>query len=790
MKYYQVQLNFDYRDKYYYSSEVDIPLYARVLVLFNRSLRTGIVTEEVFIDEINPFIEYKPVIEQIDMNSLFTEDLITLAHWMSRYYQCSLGRVLFTMLPAPLQVEISTDVKMVFLPIDRHANEHLLASCLVQDIWKPIHELRAPLNTIPMYKTIEQAEENGWLQVRRTCDSKIKPKQLLFYSLCVPTLSTKLTIKQQAALDEIISLGDNACSATFSEAVTPSLLKALLSKGFISSEYRPVSIITGVQNKVDKSPLILTDEQQTAVGSLKSAYGMHEVFVLFGITGSGKTQVYLEIVKYCIQRGETALLLVPEIALTPQLVERFLEIGEDQLAVQHSQMTDRQRYEQWQRIRKGECKLVIGARSAIFAPLPNLGLIIVDEEHEGTYKQENSPKYQARDLAVLRGKQTSSLVILGSATPSLETWLNCEKGRYKKLLLTKRPLSSTLPAIEIIDMKKVPVGELLSPTLQQAIAMRLSKKEQVILFQNRRGFSSYLLCTSCGHVFKCPHCDVSMTYHKDQNELLCHYCGHHETVSRQCPACGGFHFSYGAPGTQKVQQYLELLYPQAKIMRLDSDTAGKKAAIDTMHNGMRQGDVDILLGTQMISKGLDFANVTLVGVILADTTLNIPDFRSAERTFQLLTQVAGRAGRSSKKGEVIIQTWSPDNYAIVAACRQDIQSFIAEESMYREALGYPPYQRLARLVFSHPKEMILQEQMKILKPLMQQLRAAFIEESLHILGPTPAPFTRLKNQYRFHMLFKAKKVEVIHQTIRTFMENNPLSPSIQIQIDIDPYNLL
>jgi primosomal protein N' (replication factor Y) len=424
----------------------------------------------------------------------------------------------------------------------------------------------------------------------------------------------------------------------------------------------------------------------------------------------------------------------------------------------------------------------LGARSAIFAPVQNLGLIIVDEEHEQSYKQDSQPRYNGRDVAIVRAQQQGAQVILGSATPSLESWNNCLSGKYKLHKLLQRPLNFTLPTVKILNLCECESTELISDDMAKAIALRLDRKEQVILFQNRRGYSSFLQCLKCGKLISCPNCEISMYYHRDREEMQCHYCGSFFPVPRRCPSCNSFTFSYGSPGTQKVEQTLKILFPMARILRLDSDSS--RINQKSMYQGMKKQEIDILLGTQMITKGLDFPNVTLVGIVNADISLNIPDFRSAERTFQLLTQVAGRSGRAEKDGEVIIQTYNPDHYAVQFASKQDFEGFARMEMAFRKRLFYPPYYRLARILYQSADQQDIAAEMAVLgRDHLPQSN-----ESLLILGPAPAPFAKINNMYRYHVILKASSPTVLKRAINHICSS--FKSKLFYQIDIDPAMLM
>ena len=517
-------------------------------------------------------------------------------------------------------------------------------------------------------------------------------------------------------------------------------------------------------------------------------------------------------------------MLVPEISLTPQTVFRFFHTFGNEIAVLHSSLTDRERYMQWKMIAQGKIKIVIGARSAIFAPLKNLGVIIVDEEHESSYKQDHQPCYNGRDIAVMRGEIEKSVVILGSATPSLESWNNVLNRKYKLLSLTTRPGNAILPTVKIIDLRQntnhiskdnIPplvstetssgttlegassdsqltttdIG-LFSQELKAKIQDRLEKKEQIILFHNRRGYANFIQCINCGKLIRCPDCDISMNFHKRDNVILCHYCGYSEEVPRKCPDCGNYRFIYGAPGTEQIDSQLKILFPSAKILRMDSDTTRKKNSFNEMFEAMKNQHIDILVGTQMISKGLDFHNVTLVGVILADVTLNIPDFRSTEKTFQLLTQVAGRSGRGEKKGEVIIQSRNPDHYALVYAAKQDFLSFAKKELSLRSEVFYPPIYRIARILFSCPDLAFLKETLIKNKLLLIKIKNEFPKNDFHLLPFIEAPLPKIKNKYRYHFIIKATKSKYIQNFLDMFLNEFECPNKIDMLVDVDPLSLM
>ncbi len=503
----------------------------------------------------------------------------------------------------------------------------------------------------------------------------------------------------------------------------------------------------------------LTNDQKLVVDEVLANTGYFP-YLLFGVTGSGKTEVYMELIEDSLNKGKTSIVLVPEISLTPQMVLRFQKRFGDNIAAIHSALSDGEKYDEWRRIVSGEAKIVIGARSAIFAPLNNIGMIIIDEEHSDSYKQDDSnPRYNAKDIALLRGKYHNCPVIMGSATPSLEVFARAKKGVFKLLELPNRINGKSLPKINIIDMNEMisKTKGHFSPVLLEAINDRLLKNEQIILLLNRRGYSSFVTCKNCGYTFKCPNCDITLTYHKSSRTLRCHYCGYGTKVYDTCPECHEKSINDLGVGTEKVEEELNKLFPESKILRMDFDTTSRKGMHEKMIKDFKNHEYDILLGTQIVSKGLDFDNVTLVGVINADTSLNIPDFRSSETTFSLLAQVAGRAGRSDKEGEVVIQTFNPEHYAIQYTKRHDYLGFYNKEMSIRRELKYPPYYYICYVKISgKDNKYIYEESLKITKLFHNKLI------NMIILGPSPCTIFKLNNIYRYGIILKYKSLSLIH----------------------------
>lgn len=527
----------------------------------------------------------------------------------------------------------------------------------------------------------------------------------------------------------------------------------------------------------------LTNDQRSVVDEVLANTGYFP-YLLFGVTGSGKTEVYMELIEDALNKGKTSIVLVPEISLTPQMVLRFQKRFGDNIAAIHSALSDGEKYDEWRRIVKGEAKIVIGARSAIFAPLNNIGMIIIDEEHSDSYKQDDSnPRYNAKDIALLRGKYHNCPVIMGSATPSLEVFARAKKGVFKLLELPNRINGKSLPHINIVDMNEMisKTKGHFSPVLLEAISARLLKNEQIILLLNRRGYSSFVTCKNCGYTFKCPNCDITLTYHKSSRTLRCHYCGYGTKVYDTCPECHEKSINDLGVGTEKVEEELNKLFPESRILRMDFDTTSRKGMHEKMIKAFKNHEYDILLGTQIVSKGLDFDNVTLVGVINADTSLNIPDFRSSETTFSLLAQVAGRAGRSDKEGEVIIQTFNPEHYAIQYTKKHDYLGFYNREMSIRRELKYPPYYYICYVKISgKDNKYIYEESLKITKLFHNKLI------NMIILGPSPCTIFKLNNIYRYGIILKYKKDEDLREVLNKVIEHYKDNRNIKIDVNFNP----
>lgn len=561
----------------------------------------------------------------------------------------------------------------------------------------------------------------------------------------------------------------------------------LLKRSFQHDEGEPLVPVEGESAERH----VLNDEQQVALDLVSAAVAelRHEVFLLHGVTGSGKTEVYLRILEKVREIGKTAIVLVPEISLTPQTVGRFSSRFPD-VAVLHSGLTDAQRGREWQRLMDGRASIAIGARSALFAPVANLGLIVIDEEHEGTFKQESTPRYHARAMAIARAEIEDAVVVLGSATPSLESFGRARRGVYTLLSLPTRAGAGKLPKILVEDLRGVSKdvyvhGVPLSRSLCNLIEERLNTREQVILFLNRRGFSPVLICPACGSALKCRHCDVSMTYHVRRGRLICHYCREEQRRPDQCPVCEHDKFHDLGAGTERVETAIKHLFPTATVARMDADTMTERGAYERVLSAFRRQQIDILIGTQMIAKGLDFPDVTLVGVISADTGLFMPDYRAAERSFQLLYQVAGRAGRGEKPGVVVFQTLCPDNYAVQAAARCDYEEFVQKELTFRRAVGYPPYSRLIRVLVEGKREGEVRKTVRDFCDLLSGI------EGLQALGPSPAVIGFIKERHRMHCLAKCSTTDAFRAGIdRLAAIESKSTSTLRVVLDVDPGSLL
>jgi primosomal protein N' (replication factor Y) len=605
--------------------------------------------------------------------------------------------------------------------------------------------------------------------------------------------------KQAQLLEAVSKLGKPIAAAELlrQTSLDNQTLRALEKRGFIVLREEAVARDPHADEQfIASTDLTLNDEQAVALAAVAEALLAPEKakpILLHGVTGSGKTEIYLQAIQATLARGKTAIVLVPEISLTPQTVERFksrFADTQEMVAVLHSHLSEGERHDEWHKIHSGRARIVVGARSAVFAPLENLGLIVVDEEHETSYKQEDAPRYHARDVAVVRAKLEGCAVLLGTATPSLESYHNATQNKYRLLKLTQRVDNCQMPLMRIVDLRlerrKEKVAAILSEKLRKAITARLERHEQTILFLNRRGFSTSLLCSNCGEARDCPNCSVALTFHRHAARLTCHLCGHTAAVPKKCPACSQDALIYSGFGTEKVEANVAHLFPDATVRRMDADSMSRKDAYRETLHAFRVGKIDILVGTQMIAKGLHFPNVTLVGIINADLALHMPDFRAGERTFQLLTQVAGRAGRGETPGEVFVQTYTPFSPSIQFARHHDFAGYFEQELEFRERCDFPPFKHVVLITVrsAHEGRAKLSAE-TIARRLKEALPPEFI-----LSAPSPAPLEKLQGQFRFHILMRGEAIMRLSRLVRETLDKLPLPEDVVAAVDVDPYQLL
>ena len=747
------------------------------------------------LDETN--VQLKELVAVLDLKPVLNTEMLALADYMKEKTFAFKITCLQTMLPSVMRAdyqkyiyltdELSEELQdQLFYGLEEiswdQAQERGILPQLMALRKQQKVDIRYEVTTrnkVKMVRFIQAAKEFEQLEeIRLGLRKGAKKKEQLLYYL------QRLGTEKVTAVKEMKELG-------FSTA----LLNEAAKNGWLTFVEKEAYRDPFANQTFEKTTaLSLNAEQQVAVETILQSVQeqQSQTYLLEGITGSGKTEVYLQVIAEVLNQGKTAIMLVPEISLTPQMVQRFKSRFGEHVAVMHSGLSQGEKYDEWRKIERGEAEVVVGARSAIFAPIENIGVIIVDEEHEASYKQEETPRYHARDLAIWRSEYHHCPVVLGSATPSLESRARAQKNVYQRLRLTQRAnQAATLPTIDVVDMRQeVENGNVssFSMSLQEKLQERLEKNEQSVLLLNRRGYSSFVMCRDCGYVLPCPNCDISLTLHMDSKTMKCHYCGHEERIPYRCPNCGQDKIRYYGTGTQKVEEELQTLLPESRILRMDVDTTRRKGAHEKILRTFGEGQADILLGTQMIAKGLDFPNVTLVGVLNADTALNLPDFRSSERTFQLLTQVSGRAGRAEKPGEVIIQSFNPEHYAIQLAKAQDYEDFYTKEMYIRHRGDYPPYYFTVQITASHPEENEAAKQMfQIATKLKQGLSPQAI-----LLGPTPNAIMRVNNRYFYQVIIKYKQEPMLQPLLKEILTDTQRATArgLKLSIDAEPMNFI
>lgn len=787
--------------------EESVCLGSRVLVPFGRRQVEGYVVG--FVDQ--PDVEaVKPIIDVIDPEPVFTQDQLQLAEWMSDHYLCLRVEALQCILPPGTKHKtdiriipaVEGECKLDRLPLSEQElqlleaipKEGALVSSLAEHFGRClVLRLSASLEAKGLIKRKFESLGPAVSVAKKEVIELVSESALQGIGLTAKQEAVVKTIRQENAHLTLKELMDKA-------SVSSSVIRTLLKKGILkkrSVEVRRDPLAEFPKCSLPES-LELTAEQAGAVAAIVRELdreGEKRCILLHGVTGSGKTEVYIRAAAAAVERGKQAIVLVPEIALTPQVIERFAVRFGRRIAVLHSGLSLGERYDEWRRIRDGEALVVIGARSAVFAPTRRLGLIVVDEEHEPSYKQEDSPRYHAREVAQKRAELTGAVLLLGSATPCIETYYSAEQGLIDRYELPARVSGLEMPKVHIVDMRQEHAKgnrSLFSQALREAIGRHLDGGGQIILFLNRRGHSTFILCRECGYVMKCRHCDVALTYHFSHNTLRCHYCDFQTRPPDICPVCGGRQINYFGIGTERVERQLAEDFPGVGVVRLDIDTTRRKNAHQKILERFRSGEARVLVGTQMVAKGLDYPRVSLVGVISADTSLNIPDFRSAERTFQLILQVAGRAGRSGLGGEVIVQTYCPDHYSVVAAAAGDYKAFYNKELEIRKEAGYPPFTRVVSLLFHGTSERAV---MRASDRVCGLLRSRLSESAptVQVFGPCPAPLVKIKDHYRWYVWVKGTDLSAVMQLLRNVALHvvpRLKKIGVMVTITVDPMSMM
>jgi primosomal protein N' (replication factor Y) len=774
----------------------------RVLVPFKGRKVTGFSIDLVEKPPKGVEGKLREVEDLLDEAPLIDPQMLRFYRWISDYYLYPLGEVIKTGLPPGLQLKSE-----LILGLTQDGTESLARGDLQplqEKVFKEIVRcgkvsLKKILRIFPGEVSKSQIfswKSKGLLRIDAGIEGKeVKPKFEKVVSYGGSASAQSISRKQAEILNWLKEKRDVSYSELSKRFKSPSKsIQSLQAKGLLSLSTREVCRDLSLRSELKPYPK--PDPTPGQKGALDEiAEGIHSKrfspFLIHGVTGSGKTEIYLRGIEEVLAQGREAIVLVPEISLTPQLLSRFKDRFGENLALLHSGLGRGERFDQWRRIWKGEVKIALGARSAIFAPFKNVGIIVVDEEHDASYKQEDKLKYHARDAAVVRAKQVEATLLLGSATPSLESFYNTEKGKFRLLNLPERIEGKPLPRVEVVDVRKE--GNLLSEKLRIALQKNVEDKKQSLLFLNRRGFANFILCPECGQTFKCPNCSVTLTYHLRDRSLRCHYCDYRTQAPGDCPKCQGHRLQGMGTGTERLEQEVKSLFPQSQVGRMDRDTTSRRRSHLQILKRLESGSIDILIGTQMIVKGHDFPNVTFVGVVSADTSLHFPDFRSSERTFQLLTQVAGRAGRGEFSGEVVIQTFNPDHYSILTAKDHDYMGFYKEEIQFRSALEYPPFSRLINFRLAGNSEKRTKGMAEEMGRIGQFLLKKGYGKGIEILGPSSAPFAKMRGKFRWQMMAKGKSHHLLHhfaKEVVSRIEGQIKGVGVHLDIDVDPVSVL
>lgn len=833
-----------------------LQLGTRVLAPFRGVAQEGVVVERLNETDLAPDI-IKNISNCLEGTPTFSTDLLALTKWMAEYYVCSWGIALFCAVPAAVRTQKEQKVRLLSeAPVPRGKVQKALVALLEAEGELSLNQLarRLGISYQNLRPKITALQEKGIVSLEVTHKPKANTQLTSVATLALPSTDIKAEIdllrcevddskdssgprpgrrrnvaaaKHAEILQYLLDAGAPLTTTDLAKRVnaSTSLLRTLERRGFLH-----ITRAEAIRNPLSSEPIaatqpfhlnpaqsvafaeienILTSQAMETSSSRVNEYP--PTFLLHGVTGSGKTEVYMQAMTEVLGNGKSVIVLVPEISLTPQAASRFVGRFGERVALLHSRLSDGERYDQWHRIRKGEADIVIGPRSAVFAPVKALGMLIIDEEHSDSYKSDIVPRYHAREVAQKRGELANCPVLLGSATPSLESFHRAKNGSYRLLSLPDRVLDRKMPDVHIVDMRtelKKGNRTIFSDVLRSSIEERLERQEQIILFLNRRGHSTYVFCRTCGYVERCENCSISLTFHFETKRLVCHHCGDKRPTHPTCPQCSSPAIRYFGLGTEAVEQEVRKAFPQARVKRFDADSTTRKNAHQQILGTFEQQEIDILIGTQMVSKGLDFPNVTLVGVIAADTSLNLPDFRASEQTFSLLTQVAGRSGRAELEGKVVIQTYMPEHYCISAAQKHDYLSFYAREVEARGELRYPPFSHVGTLLLRGKDEKQVEEAAYVVRDHLQTLLSAGelkrnsssdaaprrgAMSIVEILGPAPAPLSKIEGKFRWHFLLRSNSVESISQLLKHLTDEPPVaikSSAIEFVIDIDPTSIL
>ena len=805
----------------------------RVLAPFRRTKQEGVVVERIDETDLAPKV-IKNVFACLDETPMFSAEMLSLTKWIADYYVCSWGLSLFCAVPAAVRSQKKELVRLLpEAPAPAGKVQTKIVSLLEAEGELSVNQIarRANMSVQDVRPRITALLEKKIVTLDVTHKPKASTQVTTVASLALPEtdIETEIAqlkgntdenaspsskrrhaadVKRAEVLQRLLKEGVPLATADLAKRVSASIsiLRPLERRGVIRiTQAETVRNPMSTESSAPTQPFALNPAQSAALAAIRKTLAQDPpnsplTFLLHGVTGSGKTEVYMQAMAEVLENEKSVIVLVPEISLTPQTASRFVGRFGERVALLHSRLSDGERYDQWHRIQKGEADIVIGPRSAIFAPVQKLGMLIIDEEHSDSYKSDTAPRYHAREVAQKRSELSNCPIILGSATPSLESFHRAQHRSYQMLSLPDRVFDRKMPDVHIVDMRselKKGNRTIFSALLRNSMETRLVRQEQIILFLNRRGHSTYVFCRNCGYVEQCDNCSISLTYHRQTQQLTCHHCGRTRSTHRVCPQCGSEAIRFFGAGTEAVEQEVYKVFPNARVRRFDADSTARKNAHQQILKAFKEQKIDILIGTQMVSKGLDFPNVTLVGVIAADTALNLPDFRASEQTFSLLTQVAGRSGRADLEGQVIFQTYMPEHYSIKSAQQHDYIGFYAKEVEARGELRYPPFSNVATLLLRgrDEKEVIdgahaAREQLEIWKT---DHEAADTEPTMiEILGPAPAPLTKIEGKFRWHLLLRSANPEKMGQLLKRFTDEPPatISKAIEFVVDIDPTNTL